>query len=704
MTNTAARTATGLLALCDSQIVRSGAGSVAAGLSVFLACASAFALDDDRVWVDHTYDKWIIGMAPADNVLLIATHGGGVIAWDTLEDTYIKHTRNGNGLPSNFLAGVAFDAAAGDVWAATERGLARLPGGFTSEQWQIIHQPGSGPLDGMLMTSVAVDHEGVVWAGSYNDGLFRFDGKAWTQYLPWNSGLSDVFVTSLAVGPKNELWVGAWGDGVDLFHNDDWMNFRPSNTGTPSGCSEILAMEPTSLGLVSHFVDVLGVHPVTGETWFLNDDDGFCLLEGATRFDGNLAIESADEASAWSTFTVQNSALPSNTVTSAGFDSAGTSWIGTVSGVVRYGDGDVHWELPSLESVLAIQEVGGDLWFGTYEGFEKYDGSSLTAHQTDGLADNFVADVAESPNGDIWIATRGGAQRYLGDGRWSTFTTADGLPINDVRVIEFDADGTMYLGTHGGGLAVYDGESVQVLTPANSDICCMHISELAITSTGEIWAGSFLGNNVWSLGIAPGGDIWQGSTNGVTRFSDSGSTHFTIADGLPNNVVQAIAFEPDGAVWVGTLAGAARYDGTTWTTYNPASGFPGNDVLSIAHDAQRDEMWFGVRDGGVARYDGNDFTVINTQNGLINDRPYAILPASNGDLWVGTDFGVSQFRTPEATNSPDITGDGVVNVFDLLELLAQWGRCATPANCPADLNGDETVNVFDLLILLANWG
>ncbi|TVQ51324.1 MAG: hypothetical protein EA377_12810, partial [Phycisphaerales bacterium] len=52
----------------------------------------------------------------------------------------------------------------------------------------------------------------------------------------------------------------------------------------------------------------------------------------------------------------------------------------------------------------------------------------------------------------------------------------------------------------------------------------------------------------------------------------------------------------------------------------------------------------------------------------------------------------------------DLNDDDVVDVFDLLALLEDWGACADPDDCPADLNGDGVVNVFDLLILLANWG
>lgn len=49
----------------------------------------------------------------------------------------------------------------------------------------------------------------------------------------------------------------------------------------------------------------------------------------------------------------------------------------------------------------------------------------------------------------------------------------------------------------------------------------------------------------------------------------------------------------------------------------------------------------------------------------------------------------------------DLTGDGSVNVSDMLALLGEWGSCA---DCDADLNNDDEVNVSDLLMLLGAWG
>ena len=49
---------------------------------------------------------------------------------------------------------------------------------------------------------------------------------------------------------------------------------------------------------------------------------------------------------------------------------------------------------------------------------------------------------------------------------------------------------------------------------------------------------------------------------------------------------------------------------------------------------------------------------------------------------------------------PDITGDGFVDVNDLLAIIDQWGL----AGVPADINSDGVVDVSDLFIVVGNWG
>ena len=53
--------------------------------------------------------------------------------------------------------------------------------------------------------------------------------------------------------------------------------------------------------------------------------------------------------------------------------------------------------------------------------------------------------------------------------------------------------------------------------------------------------------------------------------------------------------------------------------------------------------------------------------------------------------------------NPDLNGDGVVDGADMGLMLAMWGSCADPADCPADLNGDGVVNGADIGLLLVGW-
>jgi hypothetical protein len=52
----------------------------------------------------------------------------------------------------------------------------------------------------------------------------------------------------------------------------------------------------------------------------------------------------------------------------------------------------------------------------------------------------------------------------------------------------------------------------------------------------------------------------------------------------------------------------------------------------------------------------------------------------------------------------DITGDGVVDIDDLFEVIGAWGACDTPPPpCAADLDGNGFVDIDDLFMVLSNW-
>lgn len=87
-------------------------------------------------------------------------------------------------------------------------------------------------------------------------------------------------------------------------------------------------------------------------------------------------------------------------------------------------------------------------------------------------------------------------------------------------------------------------------------------------------------------------------------------------------------------------------------------------------------------------------TLVLTERGaaMSSASPYTIQPSDALD--------VEPFTLNITKLVGDINGDGSVNVGDLQQLVAGWGK-ADPAS---DLSGDNLVNVADLQLLVANWG
>ncbi len=96
----------------------------------------------------------------------------------------------------------------------------------------------------------------------------------------------------------------------------------------------------------------------------------------------------------------------------------------------------------------------GNQWFGTSAGLEKHVGTYAKSGWSlftvsEGLVNNYVLDINESPMGDIWIATKGGLSIYKNP-VWQSLQKKDGLVCDTVYDIAFDKDGSVWLATHKG--------------------------------------------------------------------------------------------------------------------------------------------------------------------------------------------------------------------------------------------------------------
>jgi len=150
---------------------------------------------------------------------------------------------------------------------------------------------------------------------------------------------------------------------------------------------------------------------------------------------------------------------------------------------------------------------------------------------------------AEDRAGNLWFGFyEGGMVRYA-NGRFTEFTTADGLPGGLITALHLDQSGRLWLASSSGGLARIDG-----LTAAQ-------IKVEHFTSDDGLAT-----NNVRSLTEDLYGNIYAGTVRGVDRLSPDGKhiKHYSINDGLPGDFISAAFRDRSGAVWFGAAKGLAR--------------------------------------------------------------------------------------------------------------------------------------------------
>jgi ligand-binding sensor domain-containing protein len=120
----------------------------------------------------------------------------------------------------------------------------------------------------------------------------------------------------------------------------------------------------------------------------------------------------------------------------------------------------------SHNRILSIhQDREGFIWFGTWEGLNKFDGYTFTVFQPDPnnalqtLSHNVISDIAEDKDGLLWLATRGGGLNLI-DKRSGKVTTylldSTGAHYWNALVDIFeDSRGDLWI-SGAGGLARFD--------------------------------------------------------------------------------------------------------------------------------------------------------------------------------------------------------------------------------------------------------
>ncbi|HET7705644.1 MAG TPA: EAL domain-containing protein [Thermoanaerobaculia bacterium] len=314
--------------------------------------------------------------------------------------------------------------------------------------------------------------------------------------------------------------------------------------------------------------------------------------------------------------------LPSDAATALYESGNGTLWIGTQKGLARrQSDGRIvpvamnDGRAPLFITTMT-EDWSGQLWIGTMNGVATLKDGRITRHDAGGFPDAHILAIRVTRDGSIWIGTRGGGLVRYRSGQFRTYTTAEGLPSANVSSIFEDSRGTVWIGTLDHGVGRFRDEKFDFSSDSTG------IGKKAVTSFIEDREGN----------------IWVGSANGLTRIADGRVIPFTMAHGLFAEKIRTVTEDANGTLWIGSGSGLQTLGGKH---LGKGKGLSSDQVTST-WSGRDGSLWAGTFDGGVNRVFEGRTTTWDVTNGLNSNMVLSLFEDRGGVMWVGTARGLQK--------------------------------------------------------------
>lgn len=494
-------------------------------------------------------------------------------AWAWSSPPLVSVLTRESGLPQSAVSSVT-QTASKFLWVGTYNGLAR----FDGQNFDIFNQAKWPEMKSGRVTALFEDSWGNLWVGAETGDLMVVtDDGAAAKAMPrhWSSRA----VTSIRESSDGELWL-LLANG-ELVRRRDGRSWRVQSENVRT---------PDVPRMTADF---------DGRVWVLGGDQRLQYLEN-------------DELRTWQA----PEGEPIYTTTFVGRSRKGGVWI-VANGVVRrWKDGE--WQenrgphpMGAAFNSAFHENSDGTLVFGVIRAglvMMSPSGEKRSITMEDGLTSDWVTDIVEDNERNIWVATVGGLnQLRIGRAemvaRWGAAA---------VLGLDTDEEGALWAGTEGAGLhRLQNG-----------------------TTTSFLEGTGLTKPYVWAVEAEPDGTVWAGTWGqGLFRGRDG---QFMIAPGWDTSAltVTAVLRAGDGALWVGCNLGVARYQEGKWTWWREASGRLVQNVRCLAEDG-RGGLWFGTSGDGLGHIAGETVTFYGEAEGLPNGYVWALLPDQDG-LWAGT--------------------------------------------------------------------
>jgi ligand-binding sensor domain-containing protein/serine phosphatase RsbU (regulator of sigma subunit) len=166
------------------------------------------------------------------------------------------------------------------------------------------------------------------------------------------------------------------------------------------------------------------------------------------------------------------------------------------------------------------------------------------------------------------------------------------------------------------------------------------------------------------------GFIWLGTTDGLVRYDGFNSVLFTIKDSLADNRITALCVDASNQLWIGHKNGkiTIKTKDDEFKLFDPEEGMGDKEISSILIDPEG-TVWFSTLGEGVYYYMNKRLYNINSDDGLADDFCYTLDLDSSGQVWIGTDAGISVYATEKKTfeniSMKDGLPDNIVRDIDI---------------------------------------
>jgi signal transduction histidine kinase/ligand-binding sensor domain-containing protein len=514
------------------------------------------------------------------------------------------------------------------------------------------------PLGGA--EALAQTNDGYLWIAGPS-GLFRFDGIAFERVeLPHDPKLSSLRLNSAFAPRGGGLWVGFQFGGVALLKEGHWQVFSAAD-GLPPGSPRQFAETPegtlwvaTNNGLARFdgarwkaVGSELGL-PASNNSMVFVDSQGtiwagggensllFFLRPGEHQF-RNQPVAAPTP---WASSTMLES--PAGTVwldmgydlvpvaqnpppgkpgrSSMGpvFDHDGTLW--DSSDILRR---IAHPEHPTIGAILHLKDIA----------------DAYT--DADGLTSRTVGALLADREGNVWVATTHGLDRFSEPSLKAPLQSVENLKV--------------FPAIHNLGVAPADDAGGLWVTNA--------VNAVARYQDGRM-SPPIIMQDVESLLRVADGTVWFGGRKALWRERQG---HLeSVAPPGPDRNTQALAQDKSGDLWASVVrSGVFRLKDGVWTPYGGIAALPRGYPITIVRD-RRDRLWFSYPGGSVAVLDGDRVDIYGVSDGLQIGTVMANHPGRIGH-WFGGEFGLARLdgeRFYSVRSVPELPLDGITGIVE----------------------------------------